>query len=119
RPENPRLPRGRGWGGGGPRPGRPRDAFLEPRGDLRGRQPRGGGGLRMTDPITRRELLRRGAGAGALFSFPALLAACGGGGGGGIEGQQANTEAATTAVKQEPPDPTTVSNWRYYIDQTD
>jgi spermidine/putrescine transport system substrate-binding protein len=72
----------------------------------------------MTDPITRRELLRRGAGAGALFSFPALLAACGGGGG-GIEGQQANTEAATTAVKQELADTITVSNWPYYIDQND
>ena len=32
----------------------------------------------MTNRITRRELLRRGAGAGALLSFPSVLAACGG-----------------------------------------
>jgi spermidine/putrescine transport system substrate-binding protein len=68
----------------------------------------------MTDPITRRELLRRGAGAGALFSFPALLAACGGGG--GIEGQ-AQTQGAST----QPTDTTlaqtlTISNWPLYID---
>jgi len=70
----------------------------------------------MTDPITRRELLRRGVGAGTLLSFPALLAACGGSG--GIEGQ-ANTEPATTAVKQELADRVTVSNWPFYIDQND
>jgi spermidine/putrescine transport system substrate-binding protein len=70
----------------------------------------------MTNRITRRELIRRGAGAGALLSFPSILAACGGGG--GIEGQ-ANTEGGTTTVKQELADRITVSNWPYYIDQND
>jgi spermidine/putrescine transport system substrate-binding protein len=69
----------------------------------------------MTDRMTRRELVRRGALGGIALSFPSLLAACGGGD--GIEGQGATTAAATTA----PTDTTlaerlTISNWPLYID---
>ena len=67
------------------------------------------------DPITRRQLLRRAAGAGAALSIPSLLAACGGGG--GIEGASADT--TPTTVVQELADQMTVSNWPYYIDQND
>ncbi len=70
----------------------------------------------MYDPITRRQLLRRAAGAGAALSIPSLLAACGGGGG-GIEGAAADT--TPTTVVQELADQMTVSNWPYYIDQND
>ncbi len=68
----------------------------------------------MTDRISRRELLRRGATGGVVLSFPTLLAACGGGD--GIEGQQ-RTEAET----EQPADTTlaqrlTISNWPLYID---
>ena len=69
----------------------------------------------MYDPITRRQLLRRAAGAGAVLSLPSLLAACGGGG--GIEGAAADT--TPTTVVQELADQMTVSNWPYYIDQND
>jgi spermidine/putrescine transport system substrate-binding protein len=71
---------------------------------------------RLNDPLTRRQLLRRAAVGGTALSLPALLAACGSGG--GIEGQ-ANTQPATTSVKQELADEITVSNWPYYIDQND
>ncbi len=47
----------------------------------------------MTERITRRELVRRGAAGGVLLSFPSVLAACGGGS--GIEGQ-ANTDTQAT-----------------------
>ena len=69
----------------------------------------------LTDPITRRQLLRRAAAGGVTLSLPALLAACGGGN--GIEGQQAETGATT--VEQVLADEITVSNWPYYIDQND
>ena len=69
----------------------------------------------MHDPITRRQLLRRAAGAGAALSLPSLLAACGGGG--GIEGAAVDT--TPTTVVQELADEMTVSNWPYYIDQND
>jgi spermidine/putrescine transport system substrate-binding protein len=72
---------------------------------------------RFNDPLTRGQLLRRAAVGGTAISLPALLAACGGGE--GIEGQQANTQPATTSVKQELKDQITVSNWPYYIDQND
>jgi spermidine/putrescine transport system substrate-binding protein len=67
----------------------------------------------MTNRITRRELLRRGAGAGALLSLPGVLAACGG----GIEGQGATTAGGATV----PTDTTlanklAISNWPLYID---
>jgi spermidine/putrescine transport system substrate-binding protein len=71
---------------------------------------------RFNDPLTRRQLLRRAAVGGTALSLPALLAACGSGG--GIEGQ-ANTQPATTSVKQELANEMTVSNWPYYIDQND
>jgi spermidine/putrescine transport system substrate-binding protein len=56
----------------------------------------------MNPRMTRDELLRRGAAAGALFAFPSLLAACGGGddGGGGDELR----------------DVLNFSNWELYID---
>jgi len=68
----------------------------------------------MTERITRRELVRRGAAGGVLLGFPSILAACGGD---GIEGQ-ANTGATTTTA---PSDTTlaarlTISNWPLYID---
>ena len=69
----------------------------------------------LTDPITRRQLLRRAAAGGVTLSLPGLLAACGGGN--GIEGQQAETGATT--VEQVLADEITVSNWPYYIDQND
>jgi spermidine/putrescine transport system substrate-binding protein len=72
---------------------------------------------RIQGPMTRRQLLRRGAVGGAALSLPGLLAACGGGD--GIEGQQAPTGAGDTEVSQELADEITVSNWPYYIDQND
>ena len=71
---------------------------------------------RMNDPITRKQLLRRAAAGGITLSVPGLLAACGGGG--GIEGQQPAETAATT-VEQVLADEITVSNWPFYIDQSD
>ena len=62
----------------------------------------------MSDRITRRELLRRGAAGGALLTVPGLLAACGG-----------SKKAATTttaAVAQKLPKTITFSNWPLYID---
>ena len=71
-----------------------------------------------TDPITRRQLLRRAAAGGVTLSLPGLLAACGGGG--GIEGQQAQTGGTdATTVEQVLADEITVSNWPFYIDQND
>lgn len=57
----------------------------------------------MNPRLTREELLRRGAAAGAVLSFPALFAACGGGDdeGGGDQ------ELKTTL---------NFSNWPFYID---
>jgi spermidine/putrescine transport system substrate-binding protein len=69
---------------------------------------------RFNDPLTRRQLLRSAAVGGTALSLPALLAACGGGGG-GIEGQ-ANTQQATTSVKQELADTLVFANWPVYID---
>ena len=56
----------------------------------------------MNPRLTRDELLRRGAAAGALFAFPSLLAACGGGGGDGGGGELN--------------DVLNFSNWELYID---
>jgi spermidine/putrescine transport system substrate-binding protein len=58
----------------------------------------------MNPRMTRDELLRRSAAAGALFAFPSLLAACGGGGDGGTEGGG------------ELQDVLNFSNWPYYMD---
>ena len=70
----------------------------------------------MRDRITRRELIRRGAAGGALFSLPALVAACGGDGG-GIEGQNATTEEQAAANQDTTLAKTlTISNWPLYID---
>jgi len=54
--------------------------------------------------MTRDELLRRGAAAGALFAFPSLLAACGGGDDGG---------AAEDELKMV----LNFANWPLYIDE--
>jgi spermidine/putrescine transport system substrate-binding protein len=56
----------------------------------------------MNPRLTRNELVRRGAAAGALLSFPSLLAACGGGGGSESSG--------------EVNDVLNFSNWELYID---
>ena len=54
---------------------------------------------------TRQELLRRGAGLGALVAFPSILVACGGGGGDG--GGEAAGELK---------DVLNFENWPYYMD---
>ena len=61
----------------------------------------------MSDGMTRRELLERGA----ILSLPALLAACGGGGISG--GQQSTTGAAAARTLKSP---LVISNWPLYID---
>lgn len=66
-------------------------------------------------PLTRRDLLRRGAVGGAFLTFPALAAACGGGN--GIEGQadtggEETTEATDTTLARR----LMFSNWPLYID---
>jgi spermidine/putrescine transport system substrate-binding protein len=68
----------------------------------------------VTEFITRRELLRRGALGGAALSVPSLLAACGSES--GIEGQD-----ETKTQEEKPADTTlaevlTISNWPLYID---
>jgi spermidine/putrescine transport system substrate-binding protein len=67
----------------------------------------------MLDPITRRQLLRRAAAGGAVFSMPSLLAACGGDS--GIEGS-ANTESTAAPADTTLADQLTISNWPLYID---
>ena len=67
----------------------------------------------MLDPITRRQLLRRAAAGGAVFSIPSLLAACGGDS--GIEGS-ANTESTAAPADTTLADQLTISNWPLYID---
>ena len=56
----------------------------------------------MNPPLTRRQLLQRGAAGAAVLSLPGLLAACGGGGDGGGGGELADTLR--------------FSNWPFYID---
>ena len=57
----------------------------------------------MNPRMTRDELIRRGAAAGALLSFPALFTACGGGG---------SDDAASDELKTV----LNFSNWPYYMD---
>jgi spermidine/putrescine transport system substrate-binding protein len=57
----------------------------------------------MNPRMTRDELLRRGAAAGALLTFPSLLAACGGGDGDG-------------EAEGEPKTVLNFSNWPFYMD---
>jgi spermidine/putrescine transport system substrate-binding protein len=66
----------------------------------------------MTNPITRRELIRRAAVGGAAISFPSILAACGGD---GIEGQT-GAAPGTTSVRKELADELVFANWPFYID---
>jgi spermidine/putrescine transport system substrate-binding protein len=58
----------------------------------------------MNPRLTRDELLRRGAAAGALFAFPSLLAACGG----GDDGGEAGGGELKTVLN--------FSNWPFYMD---
>jgi spermidine/putrescine transport system substrate-binding protein len=58
----------------------------------------------MHRPITRRQLLQRGAAGATILTLPGILAACGGGGGGGGDGGD------------ELQDVLNFSNWEYYID---
>jgi spermidine/putrescine transport system substrate-binding protein len=67
----------------------------------------------MTDPITRRELLRRAALGGAALGVPSLLAACGGD---GIEGQAGQETEPTTSIRRELADTLVFANWPFYID---
>ncbi|MEX0673567.1 MAG: spermidine/putrescine ABC transporter substrate-binding protein [Gaiellaceae bacterium] len=61
----------------------------------------------MSDAMTRRQLIERGA----ILSLPALLAACGGG---GISGAQRTTTGA--AADRTLRSPLVISNWPLYID---
>jgi spermidine/putrescine transport system substrate-binding protein len=67
----------------------------------------------MTDPITRRELLRRAALGGAALGVPSLLAACGGD---GIEGEAGQETEPTTSVRRELAKTLVFANWPFYID---
>jgi spermidine/putrescine transport system substrate-binding protein len=67
----------------------------------------------MTDPITRRELLRRAALGGAAVGVPSLLAACGGD---GIEGEAGQETEPTTSVRRELAKTLVFANWPFYID---
>ena len=58
----------------------------------------------MNPKMTRDELLRRGAAAGALLTFPSVLAACGG----GDDGGDASEGELKTVLN--------FSNWPYYMD---
>ncbi len=72
----------------------------------------------MTDPLTRRELLRRGIAGGAVLAVPSLAAACGGGG--GIEGEAETTPEETQAAADTTLAKTlAISNWPLYIDVDD
>ena len=64
----------------------------------------------MSDRITRRDLLRRGAAGGAFLTFPGLLAACG--------GSSSSSSSATTTGGGTASLPKTItwSNWPLYID---
>ncbi len=69
----------------------------------------------MTDRITRRELIRRGAAGGMVLGFPSILAACGGGD--GIEGEGAEpSDTAATTVSRELANRLVFANWPFYID---
>ena len=80
-------------------------AQLEPRLHLRRRLT---GGIRMTDALTRRQLLRRAAAGGAFLTVPGVLAACGG---------SSSKSAATTSSGDKTLAKTLrFSNWTLYID---
>jgi spermidine/putrescine transport system substrate-binding protein len=64
----------------------------------------------VSDRISRRELLRRGAAGGALISFPGLLAACGG------SSKSSASSTTTAGASQTLPKTITWSNWPLYID---
>ncbi|TMM01878.1 MAG: spermidine/putrescine ABC transporter substrate-binding protein, partial [Actinobacteria bacterium] len=60
----------------------------------------------MTDQLTRRELLKRGAAGSALLTVPGLLAACGGKAKSSSAGKSAHKLAKTLHF----------SNWTLYMD---
>jgi len=62
----------------------------------------------MTDHLTRRQLLERGALGGAAIALPGLAAACG--------GSSSSPSGTTTAGKQQLAKTLHFSNWPYYID---
>ena len=66
----------------------------------------------MTTPLTRRQLMQRGAAGAALLSLPSFLAACGGSsspsGGGGGTAAGGTTDELKTVLR--------FSNWPLYID---
>ena len=64
----------------------------------------------MSDRISRRELLRRGAAGGALISVPGLLAAC------GVSSKSSASSTTTAGASQALPKTITWSNWPLYID---
>jgi spermidine/putrescine transport system substrate-binding protein len=64
----------------------------------------------VSDRISRRELLRRGAAGGALISVPGLLAACGG------SSKSSASSTTTAGTSQALPKTITWSNWPLYID---
>src|SRR5204863_5559186 len=82
---------------------RPDHAQLEPGLQLRRRLH---GGIRMTDVLTRRALLRRAAASGAFLTVPGVLAACGGSSSKSSSSGSDHTLAKTLHF----------SNWPLYID---
>src|SRR5207302_10957270 len=64
------------------------------------------GGPRMTDALTRQELLRRAAAGGAFLSVPGILAACGG----------SSTKSASSTSNHTLAKTLHFSNWPLYID---
>ena len=66
---------------------------------------------RFNDPLTRRQLLRRAAVGGTVFTLPALLAACGG----GSEASGGTTAGGKPQLK----DILNFSKWELYIDTPD
>src|SRR5206468_424203 len=83
--------------------GREPHTQLEPRIHVRRRL---NGGIRMTDGLTRLQLLRRAATGGAFLTVPGVLAACG-----GTSKKAASTTANKTLAKT-----LRFSNWTLYID---
>src|SRR5207244_450221 len=84
--------------------GRTPQAQLGPRSHVR-RRPHGG--TRMTDHLTRRQLLQRAAAGGSVLTLPGLLAACGGSTKSSSGSGSSNHKLAKTLH---------FSNWTLYID---
>src|SRR6185312_5047093 len=91
-------------GDGSPQAGRPADPQLGTGSHVR-RRPNGGS--RMTDHLSRRELLRRAAAGGTVLTLPGLLAACGG---------ATKSAAGTGSSSKQLAKTLEFSNWTLYID---